>query len=83
MPDVSLERLLIMARRKTVSYEGVVAVGELVRVFPHSSWRPRSVAACALSETPGHRRPQGGGRSGFLARLQVSEPGESQPDLFS
>ena len=41
-------RLFIMARRKTVSFEGVVAVGELVRVFPHSSWRPRSAAACAL-----------------------------------
>ena len=34
-------------------------------------------------ETPGRRRPQAGGRSGFRACLQVSEPGENQPDLFN
>lgn len=38
--------------------------------------------AVLSGETPGRRRPQGGGRSGLLAPLQVSEPGENRPDPF-
>lgn len=83
MPDMSREKLFIVARRKMGFFEGVVAVDELIQVFPHGSWRPPLLRQAVLSgETPGRRRPRGGSRSGFLAGLQGSEPGENRPDPF-
>lgn len=83
MPDMSREKLFIVARRKMGVFEGVVAADELIQVFPQGSWRPPLLRQAMLSgETPGQRRPRGGSRSGFPAGLQVSEPGENRPDPF-